>query len=567
MAEAAVNHSVLSSPSSVPFSGVTPSAPAPDESSPRDAARGGGESLSLERSARQQLSLDNRVRCFLLQQWRRVPLVVLLGGTSGCGKSTLASLLAHRLGITTIISTDGIREILRGKREEQTHPELFVSTYEAHSVYTPNSVSAPLNVGAAAAESSSQEVGAFVKQATMVLDVLDKVIDKYVARGESIVVEGVHLLPSYCVARAAARPKERLASPSSPSSSSVSSCSREPLYIPLVVQIDNRNKHLSRFAIRAKAMTLVPNQNKYVRNFNSIRRIQAYLVTQARERDFLTINNTNVDKSLSLLHAYILRCVDCWASLARNPTNHCFVPASGTTAADVIQQVKGKHVGDLLRRRRKEKDSRRARSADPPRTAKDYDGGGAGGGGGTQALLMMSLSTTTEDALGVRVAHNTDAGAGGGALISNVVVASSPKLSSLAGTPLAVSLPTTGSSSRGRQQTPTTSPFVLQDTNSAGQFSLGQQQQQQQGRNNMQSTRSFSADAVGNRRRSRHRRCRRSPLQDKQDEDEDNSNDDGALIIEKQEGSEVEAEELSGAEELLHEHSAGDEDVPSLVGS
>ena len=46
------------------------------------------------------------------------------------------------------------------------------------------------------------EVAAFVRQANLVLEVLDKVIDKYVSRGESVVVEGVHLLPSYCVQRA-----------------------------------------------------------------------------------------------------------------------------------------------------------------------------------------------------------------------------------------------------------------------------------------------------------------------------------------------------------------------------
>jgi len=36
-----------------------------------------------------------------------------LGGCSGTGKSTVASLLAARLGISTVLSTDSIRHIMR----------------------------------------------------------------------------------------------------------------------------------------------------------------------------------------------------------------------------------------------------------------------------------------------------------------------------------------------------------------------------------------------------------------------------------------------------------------------
>ena len=42
-----------------------------------------------------------------------LPLVVLLGGATGVGKSTIATMLASRLGITRVIPTDAIREVLR----------------------------------------------------------------------------------------------------------------------------------------------------------------------------------------------------------------------------------------------------------------------------------------------------------------------------------------------------------------------------------------------------------------------------------------------------------------------
>jgi 2-phosphoglycerate kinase len=39
--------------------------------------------------------------------------LLVLCGTSGTGKSTLASLLAARMGITTVISTDTVRGVVR----------------------------------------------------------------------------------------------------------------------------------------------------------------------------------------------------------------------------------------------------------------------------------------------------------------------------------------------------------------------------------------------------------------------------------------------------------------------
>ena len=72
---------------------------------------------------------DFLVASLLMQS--KINVIVLLAGTSGTGKSTLASLLGTRLGISTVLSTDSIRHVMRNFLVESQNPVLFCSTYEA----------------------------------------------------------------------------------------------------------------------------------------------------------------------------------------------------------------------------------------------------------------------------------------------------------------------------------------------------------------------------------------------------------------------------------------------------
>jgi 2-phosphoglycerate kinase len=111
---------------------------------------------------------DFLVASLLMQS--KINVIVLLAGTSGTGKSTLASLLGTRLGISTVLSTDSVRHVMRNFLKEEDNPTLFCSTYEA---------------GKTVSEEESQNASkkqitlkGYKKQCALVTKELAKVIDQ-----------------------------------------------------------------------------------------------------------------------------------------------------------------------------------------------------------------------------------------------------------------------------------------------------------------------------------------------------------------------------------------------------
>ena len=118
--------------------------------------------------------------------WRRLrregrPLLLVLGGAPGVGKSTISTRLAVRFGITRIVTTDTIREVLRTVIPPSVLPELHVSTYES--------------VG-----TGGDPVGVYLRQARVVGGALVAVARRLLTERRSVIVEGVHLLPGELLA-------------------------------------------------------------------------------------------------------------------------------------------------------------------------------------------------------------------------------------------------------------------------------------------------------------------------------------------------------------------------------
>lgn len=246
---------------------------------------------------------------------RKESVTVLLCGTSGCGKSTLSALLGSRLGITTVVSTDSIRHMMRSFVDEKQNPLLWASTYHAGEYLDPVAVSEakakkrakklagistppiqkegakspPERISNAVDLISSREmaVEGYKAQSEMVIDSLDRLITAWEDRKESVVVEGVHLSLNFVMGL----------------------MKKHPSVVPFMVYIANEEKHLERFAVRAKYMTLDPAKNKYVKYIRNIRAIQEYLCNRADKHLVPKINNTNVDKSVAAIHATVFGCL------------------------------------------------------------------------------------------------------------------------------------------------------------------------------------------------------------------------------------------------------------------
>lgn len=219
---------------------------------------------------------------------RNQSFAVLLGGTSGTGKSTLASLLAARLRLTTVLPTDSVRHVLRSFTVKEAHPSVFVSTYQAGDALAPEDIAAlhgDRDEMSSARLHQKKVLKGYKLQSHLVLDKLDRVLTMFEARRQSLVVEGVHLNTAELLALV----------------------QKHPTCVPFVIYISHETKHRERFAVRARHMTIDPQENKYIKHFDNIRIIQRHLCKHADRFLIPKINNTNVDRSIATIQSTLIR--------------------------------------------------------------------------------------------------------------------------------------------------------------------------------------------------------------------------------------------------------------------
>ncbi|MGH2818032.1 MAG: hypothetical protein ACRDJS_06180 [Actinomycetota bacterium] len=201
-----------------------------------------------------------------------IPLIILIGGATGVGKSTIATQLATRLGITRVVSTDAVREVLRSSFTKEMFPTLYESSFNADKA-----VRQPIP------HSGDRLIIGFREQAAAVSVGAQSLIDRAIAENTDMILEGAHLVPGFL---------EKVDSD-------------DAVIVPLLVTIDDEDLHRGHFYRRDRD-TGTRASERYLKAFKKIRKIQKYMVSSALMRGVPTISHYDLDASLTQIIDHVL---------------------------------------------------------------------------------------------------------------------------------------------------------------------------------------------------------------------------------------------------------------------
>ena len=195
-----------------------------------------------------------------------LPLVILLGGATGVGKSTIATMVASRLGMTRVIPTDAIREVMRSMFTAELFPTLHTSSFDAARV-----VRKPLP------RNADPVVIGFREQTSAVSVGIEALIQRAIDEGTDLILEGAHLVPGFLdytrfVGRA--------------------------VVVPMVVTVDDEESHRSHFLKRAHETRNRPSE-RYLDSFDNIRKMHRYIKSLALQQGVAIVPSYNLDATLS----------------------------------------------------------------------------------------------------------------------------------------------------------------------------------------------------------------------------------------------------------------------------
>jgi 2-phosphoglycerate kinase len=201
--------------------------------------------------------------------WRKYqeperPVIIMLGGAAGVGKTSLALEVAHRLGIGRVLSTDSIRQIMRIMLSQDLVPALHASSYDAHKLLPPESLS------------DDPVIDGFMSQAVSVSVGVRASMDRAVLENASLVLDGVAMVPGLIDLDAY-------------------SDLADVFYV--VVSLLDEEGFENRFAERA-TNAKARSEHRYVKNLDSILRVQNHLLELADRHGVPIVDNVSFDSSV-----------------------------------------------------------------------------------------------------------------------------------------------------------------------------------------------------------------------------------------------------------------------------
>ncbi len=201
------------------------------------------------------------------------PIVILIGGSTGVGKSTIATILANRLNITRVASTDAIREVMRASVSDKLIRPLRGSSYNAYKNLTlPPSGVDPVILG-------------FREQVLAVSVGIEAIIKRSVEEKSDIVIEGAHVVPGYL---------------------NLNEYLSKAIIQQIVISVPDRNVHKEHFTKRTVETQGSRPMNRYIEHLDNIVMIQNYIENLAKENKVGIIENYNLDNVVSEVLELIL---------------------------------------------------------------------------------------------------------------------------------------------------------------------------------------------------------------------------------------------------------------------
>ena len=174
------------------------------------------------------------------------------------GTSSISYEISRKLGIESMINTDMIREVMRKILSKELSPVIHESSFVAHKAFK---VAPPPEF--------DYVLAGFKDHVGTVTVGVEAVIERALTEGISIIIEGVHIVPGFI--RKDLMEKDNV--------------------LMFTLTLSDEEIHKNRFYSRCSDGWAHRSLEKYLDNFDSIRRIQRYFEDQSRKEGVPLIDN------------------------------------------------------------------------------------------------------------------------------------------------------------------------------------------------------------------------------------------------------------------------------------
>jgi 2-phosphoglycerate kinase len=194
------------------------------------------------------------------------PIILLIGGATGVGKSTVATILANRLNITRVASSDAIREVMRATVSDKLIRPLRGSSFNAYQNLTLPPVGVePVILG-------------FREQAMAVIVGIEAIVKRGIEEKNDLIIEGAHVVPGYM---------------------DLKKYAKRAIIQEMVISVPDKEIHKEHFSKRAFETQGSRPMGKYIEHLDKIHMIQKYIEELAKQSKVPIIENYGIDNTVS----------------------------------------------------------------------------------------------------------------------------------------------------------------------------------------------------------------------------------------------------------------------------